>query len=340
MSKRIRARSSTFWTWMSFSAVAVLALFVPGFLHAKADYFSSVDPDFLSRFGDLHPDWQPDPEVLKADNCQCCNTCNEGCGGCNNCCDGCGDGCRDCCDRCTDCNCRCDCKKGCNIDKGACVAVLVFAVIVSLVFYAALAIAAFYVIRLLLHALWPDRFAKPGRPSFRRRRRHSQHFDQQQAPTDGPLNSSFRKALNFPGHSRAELLDKAHNWFAEQYPELQPQQIVSQPAHSILQAKAEIPIVGRVQATGEALDFGKVDFTVELAVKDETAQLKFKEFTHNGSAQMPSGGKLSNPGPDTLGGNMTEAAWKMIKQTVANKIRVKLTEFPQTFGQDPFETIV
>lgn len=89
---KIRRRSGYWRTAFTFGVVGMLALLFPTFLHAKADWFTHVDPDFLSRFGDLHPDWMHET----ANDC-CCKGPNGRC----------------CCDTCCN-NCTRECNETCN----------------------------------------------------------------------------------------------------------------------------------------------------------------------------------------------------------------------------------
>lgn len=92
---RIRQRNGYWRTAFTFGAVGFLALLFPTFLHARADFFTFVDPDFLTRFGDLHPDWLPDGP--QADNCACTGPNGRCC--CDTCCNNCTRECNETCDR-------------------------------------------------------------------------------------------------------------------------------------------------------------------------------------------------------------------------------------------------
>lgn len=119
---RIRQRNGYWRTGLAFGTVALLAILFPNFLHARADWFSHIDPDFLSRFGDLHPDWLPkDPTT---GGCEC-----------DDCCRGCGDGCGDCCNNASN-----DCERTCN----RCITILIVTIIT---FVVGLALLIFFIVR-------------------------------------------------------------------------------------------------------------------------------------------------------------------------------------------------
>ena len=90
---KIRNRSGYWRTAFTFGSVGLLALLFPSFLHAKADWFTHIDPDFLSRFGDLHPDW-----INETANDCCCQGPNGRCC-CDTCCNNCTRECNETCDR-------------------------------------------------------------------------------------------------------------------------------------------------------------------------------------------------------------------------------------------------
>lgn len=287
--EKIRQRSPRWRTVAALGVVGLLALLFPSFLHAKADWFSHVDPNFLDRFGDLHPDWIPDGDKFSGDCCdECCNDC-----------------CRNCCNNCNN-NCKNDCDEACN-----CIALTAIGI-------ALLVILGIVVIVLVI--------VRSSRKTEDRRMEHFQNQQQAAASAQGNFNVKVAR----PGIPREVLLASAHDWFKRHYPDTLPQLDVKE-SYSTLYSSESINLRAKASVEGKMIDFGKIQFSVQIHVKEGQAALFFDHFNHLGGGDVPPGGPLVNFQPQQQHKYLNEKGWKFLRDETTKRVQKLMEDFQTNF---------
>lgn len=276
----IKARNPGWRTTLALGTAGLMVLLVPTLLHSRADLFTHIDPDFLSRFGDLHPDWDISPQ--KAGGCnECCQTCD---GGCDNCCD--------------------ECERTCTC-IGLTIAGIALLLIVLIV------VVIVYIVRDSNKKSPPQPMGQPG---------FSPH-----AP---PQNVVFSKVLNLPERSSESILASAHDWFKKQYPDALPLLDI-QEEFKTLYVSEQFHIT--TQSKDKKIDLGKVQYAIQIHIKEETAAIRMEHFTHVGGDEVPGGGPLGSPVPKAQHPYLNPTGWRFIQQQVEKKANQLLTAFEKDF---------
>lgn len=300
--EKIRKRTPRWRTVAALGVVGLLAMLFPSFLHAKADWFSHVDPDFLNRFGDLHPDWLPKRDQYSDSGCgECCKECCDG--GCRNC--RCDNACDECADTC-----------GCIAMTAIGIAILVILGIVVIVMVS-IRSANKNEERRMEHfrANNPNHGYGPGNP-----------YGQSQANNEG----KFMVKVSRPDNSREILLASAHDWFGRHYPESLPQLDVKE-SYTTLYSSESFNIRAKASVEGKMVDFGKVQYSVQIHVRDGEAALNLEHFSHLGGDDVPPGGPLVNFQPQKLHKYLNEKGWQFLRDETTKRVNKLMEDFQANF---------
>lgn len=200
--------------------------------------------------------------------------CDEGC---NQCCSSCGNNSGNCCN---------ECEQTCT-----CIGLTIAGIALLLVVLIVVVIV--YIVRDSNRKSPPIQGGQPG-------------FGPPQAGQD----VVFSRVISRPEKSKEYLLASAHDWFKRRFPDSLPL-LDTNEEYNTLHTSEHFNI--SAQSGDEKVDLGKVQFSIQIHLKDESLAIRLEHLTHLGGEEIPGGGPLSNPIPQAQHPHLSPSGWRFIQ---------------------------
>lgn len=168
------------------------------------------------------------------------------------------------------------------------------------------------------------------RSSRKSAERRAAHTPPNQYAAPQQPQGSFKAKAARPGTPKEVLLASAHDWFKNHYPESLPQLNV-QESYSTLYSSENFKIKAKGSVEGKMIEFGKVQFSVQVHVKDGQAALHLDHFNHLGGGDVPPGGPLVNLQPQQKHKYLNDKGWKFLRDETTKKVTKLLADFEANF---------